>query len=59
MPNYYLQDILNECSVPERFNKPKPSGNKDENKALIIDFGSWQCRVGLSNEKCPSSNMKL
>lgn len=51
----YLQDILIECSAPEKFQKPT---NSDESDILIVDFGSWQCRAGLSNEAEPSRKNK-
>ena len=59
MTTYYLQDILNECNVPEKFTKPeifKASDTTGRN-SLIVDFGSWQCRVGMSHESFPSSNV--
>ena len=55
MPTYYLQDILNESSAPEKFTQHPSENNKKEESVLIVDFGSWQCRVGLSNESAPSS----
>lgn len=51
----YLQDILIECSAPEKFHKPT---NSDGSDTLIVDFGSWQCRAGLSNEAEPSRKQK-
>lgn len=47
---FYLQDILNECTAPEKFIKPVNS----DCDILIVDFGSWQCRAGLANEEEPS-----
>lgn len=46
-----MQDISNECSAPEKFSKP----TSQPSDTLIVDFGSWQCRVGWSNEHEPSS----
>lgn len=52
--NFYLQDILNECSAPEKFQEPETNRN-DKEITLIVDFGSWQCRVGRSCDPEPSS----
>lgn len=52
----YLQDILIECGAPEKFHKPANSDGNDI--ILIVDFGSWQCRAGLSNEAEPSRKNK-
>lgn len=54
----YLQDIVNECSVPEKFNflNDQIKSSKSSNcNTLIVDFGSWQCRVGWCDEVEPSS----
>lgn len=48
----YLKDILQETLVPEKFNASP--GNA---KTLIVDFGSWQCRAGWSEEASPSCKL--
>ena len=58
----YLQDIVNKCSVPEKFNYSLNDSIKSSSNCkttLIVDFGSWQCRAGWCDEVEPSSKKKL